>query len=192
MQAAGFEPGNIVGLLEGFRCDIEQEDRHPGHEERFHSTNYRRKMAQTIAARNDGLAADSRRCEYDRDYLEYISPALLADARASIRSGLWTQAERDLSNYLRVRSDDPMAYFLTGEVQRRLAFDKRAQDAIMAYSKAILLDQSFAPAYRELGVVHFKLGQRKTAKKFFETYLSLAPQAESSDYIRGYLSLCSN
>ena len=84
------------------------------------------------------------------------------------------------------------AHFLRGELQRRRTSGQSPAQAIEAYQRAIDLDRGFSPAYRELGVLHFKMGRMQRARNYFETYLALAPHAEGSEFIRGYLQLCDN
>ncbi len=193
LELAGFEPDNVVALLNGFQCGRDEQAPKPAFAHRFEGSRDRRLIAASITAQDKDHIGKVNSCDYDRSYLLQVLPALLADARACLRLGLWDQAQKDLSGYMAACTDDPQAYFLQGELRRQGSTGgEKSQAAIRSYRAAIRLDQKFAPAYRELGVVHFKLGQRKEARQFFETYLTLAPQGEGSDYIRGYLKLCAN
>lgn len=177
---AGFDATQVVALLSGFH----------GEADGFSTSGDRQAMIRPLLEKALGTIDDELSCPYDERYLSLISAALLANAQACFQKGLWDQAEHDLLKYLAVCPDDPRAHFLHGQVQQRSSSGERIKKAITAYEKAIALDQRYAPAYRELGVVHFKLGQLQTARHFFKTYLALAPQAESSDYVREYLKLC--
>lgn len=123
-----------------------------------------------------------------REYTVHIASALLANARSGIRQGLWEQASRSIGRYLRVCSDDPEGFYLQGEIVSRA--EKRTDLAISWYQKAIDLNRNFVPAYRAMGFLHFKAGRLFKARRFFETSLALAPQANENEYIREYLKLC--
>lgn len=182
IRLAGFDATRIIALLNGFE-PLDNENS---------TSKYRRSMISAIVDTASGPVSADRSYHYDPEYLSRVSPALLANARAAIQKGLWDQAEYHLSNYLSVRPDDPGAYYLRGEARRRNTSGAKVQLAIRAYEKAIRLDREFAPAYRELGVVYLKMGQRQRARQFFETYLAMAPQDGGGDYVRGYLNLCGN
>lgn len=182
IRSAGYDAVRIIALLNGF------EPLAIGNS----TSKYRRSMISAIIESAPDQADTDQSYRYDPEYLSMVSPALLANARAAVQTGLWDQAEHHLSNYLSVRPDDPGAYHLLGEAQRRNTSGAKVQLAIRAYETAIRLDREFAPAYRELGVVYLKMGQRQRARQFFQTYLALTPRDEGSDYVRGYLSLCGN
>lgn len=182
IRLAGFDATRVIALLNGFEPPADGNS----------TSKYRRTMISALVNSASGPVDIDQSYHYDPEYLSRVSPALLANARAAIQKGLWDQAEHHLSNYLSVRPDDPGAYYLRGEAQRRNTSGAKVQLAIRAYHKAIRLDREFAPAYRELGVVYLKMGQRQRARQFFETYLALAPRDGDSDYVRGYLSLCGN
>jgi|GEM_PF-1993477 len=55
--------------------------------------------------------------------------------------------------------------------------------------KAVSLDPTFAPPYRNLGVVYARTGKRKAAKKAYEEYIRLAPTADDAPDVRRILGL---
>lgn len=183
VKAAGFDETRLIALLNDFR---EQPNETPAFANR-------RTLAGEIAEKSTTRSPDTKNSyKTDPHYTVLIATALIANAKASLQEGLWELAVHNLCDYLRVYPDDPQAHFLRGEVQRRQPKIDRLQMAIQSYQKAIDLDQGFAPAYRELGVVQFKMGNLTAARRHFKTYLSMAPQATGSDYIKGYLKLCGN
>ena len=183
VKAAGFDETRLIALLNDFR---EQPNETPV------SAN-RRALAGDIAQKSTSRSLDTN-TSYNTDpqYTALIASELIANAKASLQEGLWELAEHNLGDYLRVYPDDPRAHFLSGEVQRRQQNNDRLQMAIQSYQKAIELDQGYAPAYRQLGVVQFKMGNLTAARRHFRTYLSKTPQDKGSGYIKGYLKLCGN
>jgi predicted Zn-dependent protease len=183
VKAAGFDQTRLIALLNDFR---EQPSETP-------VSDNRRALAGDIAEKSTSPPLDAKDSyRTDPQYTALIATALIANAKASLQEGLWELAEHNLCDYLRAYPDDPQAHFLRGEVQRRQLKNDQLQMAIQSYQKAIDLDQGFAPAYRELGVVQFKMGNLTAASRHFKTYLSMAPQAEGSNYVKGYLKLCGN
>jgi uncharacterized protein HemY len=57
---------------------------------------------------------------------------------------------------------------------------------------ALKIDPKFPLAHRALGELHFKAGRYQMAKPYFEAFLSLAPQDDAREYIKGYLRQCLN
>jgi hypothetical protein len=43
-----------------------------------------------------------------------------------------------------------------------------------------------------MGLIHYKDGDRRLAKRFFESCLLLSPDTPDKAYIQGYLKLCAN
>ncbi|MDA8141510.1 MAG: tetratricopeptide repeat protein [Desulfobacteraceae bacterium] len=125
-----------------------------------------------------------------QSYEVHMGPALIADARAAIKRGWWRQAAEDLQKVLETRPDDAQTYFLLGEVESRRGGN--SSQAMACFEKAIHINNGFAPAYRALGIMHFKAGEFQQARHYFETSLALAPQDGENEFIRGYLRQCSN
>lgn len=190
LKKAGYAADRIIALLEDFQCGGRHHRQRDHLARGDHLSADRRLMIQSLAGRGSRPAEHENACRYDWNYLAKVSAALRANARLCIEMGLWDQAAQDLSAYQRLFPDDPRAYFLEGELYRLQSSGGGVPEAMRAYQQAIRLDRSFAPAYRELGVAHFKLGEKKRAGALFETYLALTPQGEGSEYIRGYLKSC--
>lgn len=150
----------------------------------------RKNRIHALLAQNDEINSCAPTDGGPLSYLQQIAPAHLANAQAAVRQGLWGTADESIELYLKVGSDLSEAYFLRGEVRRRQTAGPLDQ-AVACYQKAIDLDETFAPAYRALGVIHFKAGQKQKAKGYFNTFLSLAPQAQEKSFIQEYLELCS-
>jgi tetratricopeptide (TPR) repeat protein len=64
----------------------------------------------------------------------------------------------------------------------------RMGDAVESYRQALRVSPSYAPAWRGLGLAHQRLGNRAEARRAFERYLQLAPEANDVPQIRERLS----
>lgn len=124
--------------------------------------------------------------------LNCIAPALMTNARAAIRHGDWGVADRCLTRYIAMKPDDARAYYLQGEIMRQRDASDDDNPSLAYYEKALKIDPQFPLVHRALGELHFKAGQYRQAKPYFETFLSLAPEDESRAFIEGYLRQCQN
>ncbi len=89
-------------------------------------------------------------------------------------------AKRGAEKYLSIKPDDARAYYLLGEIHRQKGEKDDSE-------KAISLDQSFPDSYKGLGMIYYKQGEKALAKKYFELYLSVYPEAPDKAYIEEYL-----
>ncbi len=135
--------------------------------------------AQPSAALNEG-------------YLSRIAPALVANAQTALLCGEWDRADRSISRFMLVEPEDARAYYLRGEVMRRRKDGDRIRNCIGSYQKALELDPNYPPAHRALGELYYKTGRYQLARPHLETFLSLAPQDDAREFIKGYLRQCQN
>lgn len=92
-----------------------------------------------------------------------------------------------LSDPERRREYPPEASYFLGEAYR---LRNQEGDSLLAereYTLSIELAPSFAPAFRALGLVHYKRGEKSLASPLFRHYLELAPDAADRGYIEAYL-----
>ncbi len=192
MQAAGYCPHEVLRLVAGLQTQNDDQSakassliRQPTADER------RMEQVRVLLAgiQDDGGCAQPD--GWHAVYLNNVAPALLVNAKRYVRQGRWDGAQETIRRYLAVKANDPQAYYLRGEIERQRLADNEEQAAAF-YQKAIDMNHAFAPAYRALGVIHFKAGRTQVARRYFETGLALAPQAQENEYIRGYLHLCPN
>jgi regulator of sirC expression with transglutaminase-like and TPR domain len=61
--------------------------------------------------------------------------------------------------------------------------------ALASYKRVIQANASFAPAWRGMGLVHEKLGDRAAARAAFQRYLQIAPSAGDAASIRARIEL---
>ncbi len=123
-------------------------------------------------------------------YLNGIAPALVANAQAAVQRGDWQQADKSVSLLQATIPADARVYYLQGEILRRRGGAEGQTGCIGYYEKALQIDPGFPSAQRALGEVYFKAGRLRKAKPYFEAFLSLAPQDDASEYIKGYLRQC--
>jgi tetratricopeptide (TPR) repeat protein len=77
--------------------------------------------------------------------------------------------------------------FFQGEAYRRRANDGDLQLARDCYQRAIQAAVPFPAAYRGLGLVAMKMGDKPAARQAFTTYLERAPTADDRAMIQFYL-----
>jgi predicted Zn-dependent protease len=123
-------------------------------------------------------------------FLNRIAPALMANAQAALTCGDWNQADQSISKFLAFKPDDARAHYLKGETLRRRNDGDGNNQCIGSYLTALKIDPEFPLAHRALGELHFKAGRFQTAEPYFEAFLSLAPQDDSREFIKGYLRQC--
>lgn len=126
------------------------------------------------------------------DYRAGIAPALMANAQIAMCRGDWAQADKSISGFLLSKPEDAGAYYLKGEMLRRQNGGGHENPCIGSYEKALKIDPTFPPAHRALGELYYKAGRYQKAKPYFEAFLSLAPQDQNREYIKGYLRQCQN
>lgn len=124
------------------------------------------------------------------DFPNQLAPALMANAQAAVTCGDWNQADQSISKFLALKPDNARAHYLKGEILRRGNDGNGNSQCIGSYLKALKIDPEFPSAHRALGELHYKAGRYQTAKPYFETFLSLAPQDGAREFIKGYLRQC--
>ncbi|HUT70272.1 MAG TPA: M48 family metalloprotease [Desulfatiglandales bacterium] len=123
-------------------------------------------------------------------FLRKIQKVVLENALLDLKAGRFPSAYRGLEKYLSVNPHDPRAYYLLGEVCRQRARENDITRAKEYYEKAILLDPSYPEPYKAVGLIYYKEGEKRLARRSFESCLSLSPHEPDSAYIRGYLEQC--
>lgn len=83
-------------------------------------------------------------------------------------------------------SSGELLYF-QGEAYRRRSGDGDLQRARESYERAIAASTPYPQAYRGLGLVALKQGDKETARRAFAAYLERAPQADDRAMIEFYL-----
>jgi len=191
MAKAGYEPSEALRLFEHLNHEVEteglQEPFFFGTHPRLHS------RIENCRAFLDNLKKDGDKKIKNRAiFLEKIHKVILYNASLDLKAGRFGAAQRGAAKYLAVRGDDPKAYFLLGEIFRQRGDAEDNRKARAYYEKAIALNPSYTDAHKAIGLIHFKEGAWKLARRSFETSLSLSPQRPDHAYIQRYLQECNN
>ena len=186
---ANYDPREVLKLFKFLQQEIEIEKiqepyffgTHPNVQQRIENVNnwLSDKYREDITGIKNRAVFQSR-----------ISRLVLENARLDLRRGRFLKAQRTVEKYLAVKPDDARAYYLLGEIIRQRGRQEDAAAVIKYYEKSISLNPSFPEPHRAMGLIHYKDGQKRRAKKYFETCLLLSPNAADKAYIEGYLKLC--
>ena len=119
-----------------------------------------------------------------------MSRIMLENARLDLQQGKFFIAQSTVKKYLNLNPDDAQAYYLLGEIFRQRGWKNDSVAAINNYEKSILLNPSYSESYKAMGLIHYKDGEKRRARKYFESCLLLSPNTVDKAYIQGYLKLC--
>lgn len=78
-------------------------------------------------------------------------------------------------------------HFFEGELYRTRGDEGDLQLAIAAYRKALAARGAPAETHRSLGLMYWKLGEPRQARKSFRAYLAAAPRAEDRAMVQSYI-----
>ena len=186
---ANYDPREILNLFELLKQEIELEG---VKEPYFFGTHP--KVGQRIENVNNWLAEKYRGkitgIKNTDVFQSKISRLVLDNACLDLRQGRFLVAQRTVEKFLTVKPDDARAYFLLGEIFRQRCRQDDATAAIKYYEKSISLNPFFPEPHKAMGLIHYKDGEKRLAKKYFESCLLLSPDTADKAYIQGYLKLC--
>lgn len=186
---ANYDPREILNLFELLKQEIELEGieepyffgTHPNVRQRIENVN------NWLAEKYHGKITGIKNTDV---FQSKISRLVLDNARLDLRQGRFFVAQRTVEKFLAVKQDDARAYFLLGEIFRQRGRQDDAAAAIKNYEKSISLNPSFPEPHKAMGLIHYKDGEKRLAKKYFESCLLLSPETIDRAYIQGYLKLC--
>ena len=186
---ANYDPREILNLFELLKQEIELEGieepyffgTHPDVRQRIENVN------NWLAEKYRGKITGIKNTDV---FQSKISRLVLDNARLDLRQGRFFVAQRTVEKFLAVKPDDARAYFLLGEIFRQRCRQEDAAAAIKYYEKSISLNPSFPEPHKAMGLIHYKDGEKRLAKKYFESCLLLSPDTADKAYIQGYLKLC--
>ena len=186
---ANYDPREVLKLFELLKQEIEIE----GIEEPYFFGTHPN-VRQRIENVNNWLAEKYREkitsIKNTDVFRSKISRLVLDNARLDLRQGRYFVAQRAVEKFLAIKQDDARAYFLLGEIFRQRCRQDDATAAIKYYEKSISLNPSFPEPHKAMGLIHYKDGEKRLAKKYFESCLLLSPDTADKAYIQGYLKLC--
>jgi Flp pilus assembly protein TadD len=107
-----------------------------------------------------------------------------------LRHSRWDEALQCAHRLVRDAPTNGRGHYQLGEILRRRNAAGDVPQALSHYFRAIASDPSLPEPYKAIGLIHFKLGQARLARGFFEKALDLAPHSRDNDYIRSYLAQC--
>jgi len=189
MAKANYDSTEALKLFEHLKQEIEAE----GIEEPFFFGTHPN-VQQRIDNVSDWLAGDNKVkhavVKNTAEFQARLQRVLLANARLDLRLGRFDIAQKTVARYLVMKPMDARAYYLFGEVLRQRDQQDDAEIAVSYYEKAISLDPSYPEPHKAMGLMHYKEGQKRLAKKFFESCLLLSPNTSDKAYIQEYLKNC--
>jgi predicted Zn-dependent protease len=186
---ANYDPAEVLKLFELLKQEIDIErieepyffGTHPNIRQRIENVN------NWLAEKYRGKSTGIKNTDV---FQSKISRLVLDNARLDLRQGKFFVAQRTVEKFLAVKPDDARAYFLLGEIFRQRCRQDDAAAAIKYYEKSISLNPSFPEPHKAMGLIHYKDGEKRLAKKYFESCLLLSPDTADKAYIQGYLKLC--
>lgn len=123
-------------------------------------------------------------------FRQKIYKLVLHNTQMDLKAGRFAQAQRGAEKAVAIKPRDPRGHYLVGEVFRQKGTDADVEKAAAAYRKAASLDASYPEPHKGLGLIHFKRGEKRLARKSLETYLTLAPKASDRPYVEEYIRQC--
>lgn len=186
---ANYDARETLKLFDHLKQEIEAEgDRepfffgtHPNVEQRIDNA------SKWLAERTTDT---DKKIKNTEEFQHRIQEVVLTNVRLDLSLGRFEIARKTVENYLRTRPDDARAYFLYGEILRQRDRPDDAKTAAEYFRKSIALDPSLPGPHKAMGLILYKEGEMRLAKKYFESCLRLSPNDSDSAYIRRYLKNC--
>lgn len=186
---AGYDPNEAPKLFEHLTKELAEEKTrepfffgtHPKLRDRIE--NYE----NFLNTRYQGRKAGNKNTEV---FLTKLHKVILDNAFLDLKAGRFSTAQRGAKKYLRIKPNDPRAYYLLGEISRQRKKQNDVDRAKAYYKKALSIEPSYPAPLRAIGLLYYKEGKKTLAKRSFESYLSLSPHAPDKAYIEQYLARC--
>jgi len=189
MAKANYDTTQALSLFEHLKQEIEAEK---VQEPFFFGTHPN--VQQRIENFSDWLAGNNKDkqsvVKNTAEFQARLQRVTLTNARLDLRLGRFDVAQKTVAKYLGMRPNNARAYYLFGEIIRQRNRRDDAGIAVSYYEKAIALDPSYSEPHKAMGLIHYKEGHKRLAKKFFESCLLLSPNTSDKAYIHGYLKNC--
>jgi len=189
---AGYDPAEAGQI---WRSEFDEENSDPLNDKDFayfrtHPDSEERMQTLSRAA-DTAKTASTAWTLGDDAYHEAMEPFRAAWFEQNLALGRY---ERSLCLLRRLATEDPesaqVRYYI-GEVHRRRNGKGDAENAMAAYRQAIELgpdNGAPAAAWRGLGIVAMKTGDKATARDAFKNYLAAAPEAGDRGMVELYLT----
>lgn len=184
MIAAGYPPEEALPAFEELRIDEDDQinvkkvwSSHPDIDARKKNLTKRIKKAK-VEGNSAGLDGEA--------YLRAVQVGVLANTQLLVHNREFESAIADLERFTTVVADEPTGFFLLGEAYRKRNPEGDYEQRIAAYKKALSVDDSFAAAWRELGMAYRQQGRVADAELAFNRYLALDAGAADAPIISWY------
>jgi predicted Zn-dependent protease len=188
VMKAGYEPEEAPKLFQHIQKELEEEKieepyffgSHPRLQDRIQ--NY-----QDLLENN---TRDKKGIINKKVFRKKTARVVLDNAFLDLKEGRFQSALRGGEKYLAVWPKSPRCHYLLGTIYKQRGQEGDLERAKKYYRKTISLNKSYAPAYKNLGVVYFKQGKKSKARKAFYSYLKLSPKAADREYVKEYIAEC--
>lgn len=200
MAAAGYDPGQASKVYQTLLADYGEPRKveafffgsHPQLTQRIANAK------QLAAERQAALAADGAgapRAGDDDEFVRRLRPVVRDDARLNLEIGRLKIAETQLLKALEWMPEDPETHYLWARLrltQAEAEKDPAAQQSLrdearMALQHTVRLDADHREAHRELGLLAYRDGDRRSACSELRRYVRLASDAEDLPRMRDYI-----
>jgi len=188
MVAAGYDASEGVAAFEHLAAATRDDGKehkpffasHPRMTERIAS--YR----QLIAGEYAGAVGAGHSIGRE-EYQSHTAGLALDQAEILLTAKQYERADTIVSAELS-RTETARGRFLQGEITRaRLRTAEGESQALTAYQRAAELPDPPADALRQAALIHRRLGDDEAARREFQRYLELAPNADDAPLVRAFL-----
>jgi predicted Zn-dependent protease len=188
MMNAGYDPREAPKLFRHIKDELEEEKTdepfffgsHPRLQDRidnYHNFLESNKSGQTGFANTKVFRRKIAKVIFDNAFLD-------------LKAGRFQSATRGAEKYLVIYPKSSQGHYLLGEIYRQKGNTEDFKTAKGYYRKAIALNSSYPQAYKGIGLLYFKQGQKSKAGKAFQLYLTMSPQAADRAYVSEYINQC--
>ncbi|NND67915.1 MAG: M48 family metalloprotease, partial [Halioglobus sp.] len=184
MISAGYPPEEALPAFEELRIDEDDEinvkkvwSSHPDIDARKKNLKKRIKKAE-VQGNNAGLDGAA--------YLRAVQLGVLANSQLLVQNREFERAIADLQRFTAAITDEPTGFFLLGEAYRKRNPEGDYEQRTAAYKEALAVDDTFAAAWRELGMAYRQQKLFADAEAAFNRYLALDPGAADAPIITWY------
>lgn len=185
---AGYDVGEVLKVFTYLSEELNAASLTASHSFSFHtdlqrrSNNYKR-MLNRLMDRNEGIKCAER-------FLTKTQGIILDNVQLDLKVGRFNSAQRGTNKFLSVHPNNARAHYLLGEIARQRGKGDDFLRAQASYKRAVTIKPTFSEPYKAMGLLYYKQGKKKLAKRSFELCLSLSPQRQDKHYILGYLEQC--
>ncbi len=188
MMDAGYDPREAPKLFRHIKDELEEEKAeepfffgsHPRLQDRI--DNYHNFLESNKNSQNGFTNA--------KVFRRRIAKLIFDNAFLDLKAGRFQSAARGAEKYLAIYPKSSQGHYLLGEIYRQKGNTEDFKKAKEYYRKAIALNSSYPQAYKGIGLLYFKQGQKSKAGKAFRSYLTMLPQAADRAYVKEYINQC--